>query len=131
MKRFIIFTFMIKTIHIILLLSALMILASCEECKFESISTEELPMAHIQQEYYAKITTKQTCPAFAKYCIIKEGSLPDGFSINDDGEIKGIPIRQGIWKFTVLVEICFAAQNGFDADCHWRTAGFSIEVLPY
>lgn len=114
-----------------LIIIFIMILTACEDCEFDSISTKELPLAHIQREYTATISTKQTCSPFAKYYTITKGSLPDGLKINDDGEITGIPIKQGVWDFTVMIEICFGAQNGFDADCHTKTAEFSIEVTPY
>lgn len=107
------------------------LLSSCKECKFEEISTKTLPAARIHREYEAKISTQQTCSPFAKYYIIKEGSLPEGLKINDKGEIKGIPQQAGIWQFTILIEICFSAQNGFDSDCHSKTAEFNLEVVPY
>lgn len=108
-----------------------MCLTGCEECSFDSIKTEELPIAHMRSEYYAKIETSQSCTPYSKYFTVTKGSLPEGLKINDDGEIKGTPERQGTWEFTVTVEICFAFKDGFDSDCHAKRADFEIEVVPY
>lgn len=117
------------SIGLILAFLLVIILSSCsEDCKFNSITTDQLPDATIGQEYSAKIYYDLTCSYVSKSVETTAGELPPGIDMDGSGELSGIPTETGTYKFTIKMRICFGT-NGFDfTDCHDKTKEITLKV---
>lgn len=104
-------------------------LSSCaEDCKFNSITTDELPDAIVGQKYTAKIYYDLTCSYVSKSVENIDGELPPGVNMDGSGEVSGIPTKEGSYKFTIKMQICFGT-NGYEfTDCSDKTKEITLKV---
>ena len=120
-----------RTFGIILGVLAVTALAGCDECEFEAITTGSLPEGTVGTPYSTGISTQQNCNVTYSEFILVSGDIPPGISVDDDGSIQGTPTAEGLYTFTIRVEICFTGSNPDEVeDCHQKAKGFSLLVNP-
>lgn len=107
---------------------SIMFFACSEDCEYTSISTETLKEAKVGEKYSFKIELSNTCtPANRKVEII-EGSLPDGITLEADGEFTGTPKKAGTFHLKIKARVCFGS-SGFEfTDCSDKTKEFDLIV---
>ena len=107
----------------------IIILSACaNDCKFNSITTDELPDAIVGQKYSAKIYYDLTCSYASKSVEITSGDLPNGINMDGSGELSGTPTKVGTYHFSITMRICFGT-NGFDyTDCHDKSKEITLKV---
>ncbi len=119
---------------LLMAISFLLILSSCKNCEFKSITPDTLPVATVGQVgYYAKIDNNSTCTYNTKLCTLDSGNLPDNLVLIGDGTISGdIDTNKSIagnYSIRVKYEVCFGS-NGYEGtDCHDLYKSYTVRVL--
>ncbi len=119
-----------NTLKLNLLLAFFIVLYSCgEDCKFNSITTGELPVGIVGQTYNEQITYDITCSYSMKKFELISGSLPKGIDLSPSGVFSGIPSDTGTFSFRIKGRMCFSS-NGFEyTDCHDLEKALSIMIV--
>lgn len=109
------------------------LLFSCgEDCKFNSIRTEELPEGTVGQKYDAQLTYDISCSYTSKSfeLVADNGNLPPGIELTKPGYLTGTPTDTGTYNFRIKARMCFSS-NGFEySDCHDLEKGLTIRINP-
>ena len=108
-------------INLIILFSVslIFVVPSCdsEDCTFNAITTNELPEATLNEEYFTEIGYDITCSYTDKECEIIEGELPAGITLTRNGKFQGTPTEAGTFPFTLKVTMCFGTGTYAATDC--------------
>ena len=59
---------------------------------------------------------------------VKEGSLPAGLSLNEDGEIEGTPTQAGVFTFTVGVTATNRSGSGWRQTTTVDTYDYDVTI---
>jgi hypothetical protein len=95
--------------------------SGCGDCDLE-VETRSLPEGRVGEFYDERL--RSDCGGDAWF--LEEGNLPPGLTLQEDGDLRGTPLRAGIYDFTVsVVDI-----DGVDIDPYndIAFAGLSISI---
>jgi biotin carboxylase len=114
---------------LILFILSIFVMACSEDCEYNSIITEELPEAKVGESYSYKIELSTTCTPANRKVELLSGVLPDGITLEADGEITGTAKIAGTYPITVKARVCFGS-SGFEyTDCSEKTKAFEFKVI--
>lgn len=111
-----------------MLISSIFINSCGDDCKFETLLPDALPTAKLDSVYAEKIEQKSTCSYTSKFCEITKGVLPEGLTIDGNGDITGTPKKIGIYPFTIKFTVCFGTSAYGSTDCTEKTKEYTIVV---
>ncbi len=120
---------LMKSKYSIFILFLFLSVSGCSEnCKFNSITTDNMPDGVIGQDYSNTINYDITCSYTQKSFTLVKGTLPEGLTLLSEGRITGIPEETGVFKFTVKCKMCFASGSYEFTDCHELTKEIGLVV---
>ncbi len=119
--------------NLLILISSLILLVSCDECKFENITPDDLPTAKINSNYNVMFREKTTvCTPSRVNIWLNSGDLPPGLTLYPNGELKGkisANAETKVYNFTIKMEVCFNSNNPNDySNCSSLTKGYALKV---
>ncbi|HRP02559.1 MAG TPA: putative Ig domain-containing protein [Candidatus Kapabacteria bacterium] len=116
-----------------LTLISVLLIISCEPCKFEGIAPDDIPVAKIGSDYSTVFKDRTSvCSPSRVYIFVENGSLPPGLTLYPNGELKGKISNNAeakVYNFTIKMEVCFAGQasTGY-SDCTSLSKGYALKV---
>lgn len=117
-----------RILFLLMLISSIFINSCGDDCKFETLLPDALPTAKLDSVYAEKIEQKSTCSYTSKFCEITKGVLPEGLTIDGNGDITGTPKKIGIYPFTIKFTVCFGTSAYGSTDCTEKTKEYTIVV---
>ncbi len=112
-----------------ILFTLIILLSSCKECKFESITTDSLPDAEIGKTYSTTIEYDCNCDVTHREAKLESGELPIGLELDVTGKITGKPTKAGTYNFTISLDICFQLDGSIPFDCYYKEKSYTINVF--
>ena len=118
-----------------LVLASLLALAAVSGAAALDIISEPktLPDGVVGQPYHWEFEGEEGCPPSYKFEIRSDSQLPPGLVLETNGELEGVPTKDGFWNFWVhLSDGQGAPWNGGAGACNSvpSQADFNITILP-
>lgn len=108
-------------------------LYSCEDCKFEGISPDDLSDATVDAQYAVQFRERiKNCSPERIDVWLDGGELPPGLTLYPNGELKGkisVNAEPKVYSFTIGMEVCFSgsSSSGY-TNCSVLRKGFALKV---